>query len=136
MLFCREDITNRTIFYYDTVLLLSYLSSHQDINSVEENTVHASSKIFLISQKNFIEIAHTSDKDPEVNIQLVETTGKVDSEKQKSLRLPNKINTSQSNKYYCEEIILLMRNNILSSVPFCTYDFIVIDQLTQSKSKA
>jgi hypothetical protein len=35
----------------------------------------------LVSQKDFVEVAHTTHEDPEVDVQLVKPTGKMNSAK-------------------------------------------------------
>jgi hypothetical protein len=57
-----------------------YLCSYENINPIEEDTVHTASKIFLVSQKDFVEVAHATHEDPEVDVQLVKPARKVNSE--------------------------------------------------------
>jgi|LakMenEpi03Aug12_release.lakeMendotaPanAssembly.Ray.scaffolds.fasta_scaffold3863287_1 hypothetical protein len=58
-----------------------YLCSYENINPIEEDAVHTAPKIFLVSQKDFVEVAHTTHEDPEVDVQLVKPTGKMNSAK-------------------------------------------------------
>jgi len=51
-----------------------YLCCCKHIYSIEHNWLHATSEVLLIPKENFVEVPHAADKDPEMDIQLVETT--------------------------------------------------------------
>ena len=45
------------------------------LNPVEEETLEAATKVLLVSQEDLVEVAHTADKHPVVDVELVETAG-------------------------------------------------------------
>ena len=60
------------------------ISGYQDIrisgvchhlNPVEKEALETPTEVFLVSQEDFVEVAHPSDKNPVVDVQLIETAG-------------------------------------------------------------
>ena len=45
------------------------------LNPVEEEAFEAATKVLLVSQEDLVEVAHTADKHPVVDVELVETAG-------------------------------------------------------------
>ena len=45
------------------------------LNPVEKEALETSTEVFLVSQEDLVEITHPSDKNPVVDVQLIETAG-------------------------------------------------------------
>ena len=60
--------------------LRPYLGGNENVNPVEKDAVHATPKVLLIAQEDLIEVSHAAHEDAEVDVQLVESSGQMDSE--------------------------------------------------------
>ena len=45
------------------------------LDPVEEEALETATEVFLVSQEDLVEVAHSPDKHPVVYVQLIETTG-------------------------------------------------------------
>ena len=69
------NLMNRTV-----PSLIAYLCWNENVDTVEEDTVHAPPEVLLIAQEDLVEVAHAAHEDAEVDVQLVKSSGQMDSE--------------------------------------------------------
>ena len=78
-----------------------YLCFCKYIYTVEVNTFQASSEILLVSKENFCKVAHSSNKDSKMHIQLIILAGKMNSASEK---LKKKIINAERTQFFTKMI--------------------------------
>ena len=71
------DMTNVKII---TLSIVTHLCPGQHIYPVEIDVLHASAEVLLIAQEDLAKVAHSTDENAKVDVQLVETARDLDSE--------------------------------------------------------
>ncbi len=61
--------------------LNAYLCRNENVDPVEEDAIHAAPEVLLIAQEDLVEVAHAAHEDAEMDIELVKSSGQMDSER-------------------------------------------------------